>query len=185
MQSNDLKYVQVCHDYMCGDEEHTFLKKGEILMLLDKKNVEWWICTKNTDDGNNNYYHPFFVPAGYLIEMNTNNAATERELTAINDDDTADYDPDSAEYVNAVISDLDDILNEHDRDHDNLELDSENVINMMAEPPPIPLQPPKIKERKSNKDYVKEHEEKERQRLQHYLNESSKIDTPEPDYVGF
>jgi hypothetical protein len=179
MQDNDLKYVQVCHDY---DKDNILLKKGELLMLLEKKNNEWWICTKNSDDGTN-YYGPFFVPASYLIELNSNNNHDDND-----DDDTVDYDPDSADYVNAVISDLDDILNEHDRDHDNVELDSENVINKLNidyQPPSnSKLEPPKIKERKSNKDYVKEHEEKERLRLQQYLNQS-KIETPEPDYVSF
>ena len=197
MQRNDkYNYVQVCHDYICKDEENA-VKKGEILMLIEKKNEDWWICTK--DDGNNNYNRPFFVPSGFLIELS--NSVRKNDDA---DDDTLEYDPESADYVNAVISDLDDVINEHDAceevdnvveeyeedgvNYVNNRLNEDLYLNDTTRPPPnlqpLPtVQPPKIKERKiPNKDYVKEHEEMERLRMQQYLNES-KIETPEPDYV--
>jgi hypothetical protein len=169
---DDLKYVQVNHDYVCKDEGNEFiLNKLEILMLIEKKNKDWWICTK--DDGNNNYNKPFFVPANHLIEL----------AKAADDDDDYDYDHD---YVNAVISDLDDIINKAYADEEIAEYDDEiNYVNNNNNNLPQQQQqePPKIKERKiQNKDYVKEHEEKERQRLQQYLNSNSAADTPEPDY---
>lgn len=244
---NNLKQVEVKYDdqYEYNNEKYK-LKKGDLLLLIEKKTNDWWLCIKNSDSNDlvsNN--KPFFVPATHLIELNfsnninlsiyssspppttsslsslsnqnnnkttannvakmnvinlknvTNNAIDNRENIEKSDSKSLqnfDYHNDNIEeenaieespdYINAIISDFDDMLNSED-DNMNFKLNS-NVNNKATNQ--IVIEPPKVKPRLSNKNYLIEHQEKEKLRLQQLQFEQIQrqqkiLETPEPDYV--